>query len=82
MLPISNYDVFIWYIQSIMIVYVSYDVFVIVRKCFFLLGFPFGQECYVIALNSDLLYCIFELLICKLSREERGLQGVLAAVVI
>ena len=27
---------------------------------FFFLGFPFGRECYVIALNPDLLYCIFE----------------------
>ena len=30
-------------------------------------------NCYVIALNPDLLYCIFEFLICLPSRKERGL---------
>ena len=50
-------------------------------QMFFLLGFPFGREYYVIALNPDLLYCIsifdlFPLL------EERSLLGILAAVVI
>ena len=40
------------------------------------------NECYVIALNPDLLYCIFEFLICLPSREERGLQGIFAVVVI
>ena len=38
--------------------------------------------CCVIAINPDLLYCIFEFLICLPSREERGLLGILAAVVI
>ena len=38
--------------------------------------------CYVIALNPDLLYCIFEFLICLPSRKERGLQGIFVAVVI
>ena len=51
-----------WYIQLIMIVYVCYDVFVIVGKCFSFLGFPFGRECYVIALNPDLLCSIFRIL--------------------
>ena len=49
---------------------------------FFLLGFPFGRECYVIALNPDLLYRILEFLICLPSREERGLLGIFVAVVI
>ena len=38
--------------------------------------------CYVIALNPDLLYCIFKCLICLPSRQKRGLQGIFAAVVI
>ena len=38
--------------------------------------------CYVIALNPDLLYCIFEFLICLPLREERGLLVIFAAVVI
>ena len=38
-----SYDVFMWYIQLIMIVCVCFDVFVIVGNCFFLGGrFPFG----------------------------------------
>ena len=68
-----------------MIVYVCCDVFVIVGKCFFFLGFPFGRECYVIALNPDLLYSIFRILdLClhKKITQERGLQGIFAAVVI
>ena len=40
------------------------------------------KNCYVIALNPDLLYCIFEFLICLPSRKERGLQGIFPAVVI
>ena len=40
------------------------------------------QLCYVIAFNPDLLYCIFEFLICLPSREDLGLQGIFAAVVI
>ena len=59
-----------------MIVYVRYDVFVIVGECF-----SFGVSIWAGVLrhsiNPDLLYCIFEFLICLPSREERGLQGIL-----
>ena len=42
----------------------------------------YTNACYVIALNPDLLYCIFEFLICLPSREERGLRGIFAVVAI
>ena len=38
------------------------------------------QLCYVIAFNPDLLYCIFDFLICLPLREERGLRCIFAAV--